>query len=85
MTWIVLRRSFLVSWLIAGLLLTSPPAAPLSAQGLEAIAANDNRLPAGQLRNGVLSLQLELRKGLWHPERETGEAIPVYAFGEAAL
>ncbi len=55
---------------------------PLSAQALESIVANDNRVPAGELRDGVLSLQLELRRGIWHPEGEDGEAIPVYAFGE---
>ena len=45
--------------------------------------ANDNRAPGGELREGVLTLRLELRRGLWHPEGEDGEAIPVYAFGEA--
>ena len=54
----------------------------LKAQTPESIQANDNRVAAGALQNGVLSLDLELRKGLWHPEAEDGEAIPVYAFGE---
>lgn len=77
MTWNVVRRSLFIASIIA-----CRGAFPLLAQGLEAIAANDNRKPAGQLRNGVLTLQLEARKGLWHPERQDGEAIPVYAFGE---
>jgi hypothetical protein len=34
--------------------------------------ANDNRTPAGQLKNGVLNLQLELREGRWYPEDERG-------------
>ena len=55
---------------------------PVSAQALEPIVANDNRVPGGELRDGVLTLRLQLRKGVWHPEREDGEAIPVYAFGE---
>ena len=55
---------------------------PLSAQALGSIVANDNRVPGGELRDGVLTLRLELRRGVWHPEGETGEAIPVYAFGE---
>ena len=54
----------------------------LPAQPLSPIAANDNRIPAGQRRNGVLTVHLEIRKGNWHPEREDGETIPVYAFGE---
>ena len=44
--------------------------------------ANDNRVPGGELHDGVLTLYLELRRGIWHPEGEDGEAIPVYAFGE---
>lgn len=58
------------------------PLAALAAPALTPIAANDNRTPAGELRNGVLTLHLDVRKGIWHPERENGEAIPVYAFGE---
>jgi FtsP/CotA-like multicopper oxidase with cupredoxin domain len=53
------------------------------AQSLPPIMANDNRTPGGTLRDGVLYLQLELRKGVWHPESDDGEAIPSYAFGEA--
>lgn len=48
-----------------------------------AIAANDNRSSAGELRNGILTIRLEVGQGLWHPESDTGEAIPIYAFGEA--
>lgn len=58
-------------------------AAPLRAQSLEGAAPNDNRVAAGQLRNGVLKLTLEIRPGVWHPESPEGEAIPVYAFAEA--
>ena len=64
-------------------LIASWGADPLSAQALEPIVANDNRVPGGELRNGVLTLRLELRRGVWHPEGEDGEAIPVYAFSEA--
>jgi manganese oxidase len=53
---------------------------PLAAQNL---ATNDNRTPAGELHDGVLTLRLDMRKGVWHPEREDGEAIPAYAFAEA--
>jgi FtsP/CotA-like multicopper oxidase with cupredoxin domain len=57
-------------------------ALPLAAQSVSPIAANDNRVPAGERHGNVLTLQIEMRKGIWHPEREDGEAIPVYAFGE---
>ncbi|MDO8795528.1 MAG: multicopper oxidase domain-containing protein [Vicinamibacterales bacterium] len=80
MTGTVLHRS-----LLAALLLTAPatlPATQAPGTALAPIAANDNRVAAGELRGGVLTLSLEMRQGLWHPEREDGEAIPVYAFGE---
>lgn len=55
---------------------------PQAIQKLSPIAVNDNRTPAGELRDGVLTLHLEMRKGNWHPEAENGETIAVYAFGE---
>src|SRR5690242_554024 len=69
--------------LLAFLVVCACPAAARAATAVPNIAANDNRRPAGELQNGVLTLHLELQKGAWHPEREDGEAIPVYAFGEA--
>jgi FtsP/CotA-like multicopper oxidase with cupredoxin domain len=44
--------------------------------------ANDNRTPAGQLKNGVLNLLLEIRAGVWYPEEEGGGHREVYAFAE---
>ncbi len=55
----------------------------VSAQApLGRIAANDNRAPAGVLRNGVLKLTLEVRRGRWYPEADSGASVEVYAFGE---
>jgi FtsP/CotA-like multicopper oxidase with cupredoxin domain len=67
------------------LLLISLPGAPfgLAADSLPPIVANQNHVPAGTLRNGVLLIQLEIAKGKWHPEADDGVALPVYAFGEA--
>jgi FtsP/CotA-like multicopper oxidase with cupredoxin domain len=53
-----------------------------SAGTLPNILTNDNRVPAGRLNSGVLTLHLELREGLWHPEAEDGRAIDVYSFAE---
>ncbi len=47
------------------------------------IVANQNRIPAGKLENGVLNVQLELRSGAWHPEANDGPQLFVQAFGEA--
>jgi len=52
-------------------------------EALPPIVANQNHTPAGSLRDGVLSLQLEIAKGEWHPEAEDGIGLAVYAFGES--
>ena len=46
------------------------------------IAANNNRSPAGELREDVLTIPLELGEGQWHPESKKGEVLTVYAIGE---
>src|SRR5215468_8164294 len=46
------------------------------------IHANDNRTPTGRIESGVLTLHLELREGVWHPEAEDGRAIEIYSFAE---
>ncbi len=58
-------------------------AALASAQAPESIAVSQNRVAAGHLENGVLTLHLELRAGLWRPEAENGPALFVQAIGEA--
>lgn len=47
-----------------------------------ATQANDNRAPAGELRQGVLTLHLDLVETTWYPEREPGPSLHVYAFAE---
>ena len=49
---------------------------------LPVIAANDNRTPAGTLRDGVLNLRLELRQARWYAEEGDGVYEDVYAFAE---
>ena len=56
-------------------------ASPLAAQ-LPVIRANHNDRPAGAVADGVLTLHLAARAGLWHPEAENGIGIPVQAFAE---
>jgi len=50
--------------------------------GLETIDPNDNRIATGQLKNGVLTINLEAREGAWYPETPANPGIPVYAFAE---
>ncbi len=39
------------------------------------VVPNDNRAPAGVLRDGVLSLDLEVRLGEWFPEADDGASL----------
>src|SRR5436309_3326412 len=54
----------------------------LRGHSLPPINTNQNHLPAGVLRDGVLSVDLQIVKGAWHPESDDGVAVSVYAFGE---
>src|SRR5215468_2598208 len=47
----------------------------------EQIAPNDNRIPAGTLANGVLTLHLEARTGRWFPDGDQQPSVSVSAFG----
>ena len=58
------------------------PALPESRTALEQVAINRNEKAAGVLRDGVLTLRLEIREGEWHPDGAGTPGIKVYAFGE---
>ncbi|HEY0673276.1 MAG TPA: multicopper oxidase domain-containing protein [Longimicrobiales bacterium] len=55
----------------------------MAATNPETISTNDMRTPAGKLSNGVLTLQLEARHGMWYPDGMKGMPRPVAAFAEA--
>src|SRR5580765_5243469 len=46
------------------------------------VQANDNRLVAGELKRGTLTVQLEMVGTTWYPEQESGPSLSVYAFAE---
>ncbi|HEU4564281.1 MAG TPA: multicopper oxidase domain-containing protein [Gemmatimonadaceae bacterium] len=48
----------------------------------EAVVANGNREAAGTLRDGVLTVRLEVREGRWRPEADDGPAVRAQAFAE---
>ncbi len=54
----------------------------IAATNPETISSNDMRSPAGKLSNGVFTLQLEARNGMWYPDGMNGMARPVAAFAE---
>jgi FtsP/CotA-like multicopper oxidase with cupredoxin domain len=47
------------------------------------IKASNNRLPRGRLKDGVLTIGLEARVGVWYPEDRDGPSLQVQAFAEA--
>jgi hypothetical protein len=60
--------------------------ASVSGTALPPILANQNHASAGELRDGILTVQLEIAKGDWHPEANDGVALSIYyAFGESGI
>jgi hypothetical protein len=50
---------------------------------LEEVQINDNRKPAGEVRNGIYYINLEIREGNWYPESKEGRPIKITAIAEA--
>jgi FtsP/CotA-like multicopper oxidase with cupredoxin domain len=61
---------------------TSSGLEPTSATASVAIRTNDNRIPAGKLQGGVLTLHLELTSGDWYPEADDGPSMKVDTLAE---
>jgi len=59
-----------------------PATAIAQSAAADEIVANQNRVPAGKLENGILTVQLELRSGTWHLAADDGPQLFVQAFGE---
>jgi len=62
--------------------LSSLAAGPAAPRGAERIVPNDNRQSAGTLENGVLTVAIEARTGVWRPEGDSGRGLDVAAFAE---
>ena len=54
-----------------------------AAQMAPSAVANDNRKPAGALRDGVLTLSLNVVRATWHPDRDDDPGVEVLALQEA--
>ena len=48
----------------------------------ERAVPNDNRIPAGTLRSGVLAVALEAREAIWSPDGPDAPSLVVQMFGE---
>jgi FtsP/CotA-like multicopper oxidase with cupredoxin domain len=55
-------------------------ATPLNAQ--TPITPNDNRIPAGTLKDGTLTINLEIKRAMWYPDGYDMPGISVLAFAE---
>lgn len=64
-------------------IVSGAPSARGLAQRPPEVLANDNRTPAGALKDGVLELKLEILTGFDHPEAQTGVRLALQVFAEA--
>ena len=64
--------------------LSSPPSdcSHLGVPKSPPATANENRVPAGTLRDGVLTVSLVAQLATWYPEGEQGCGVTLYAFAE---
>lgn len=53
-----------------------------STRAVETVVVNDNRVPAGSLRGGVLRLRLAARLATWRPDSAVDSTASVMAFAE---
>ena len=58
------------------------PLAVAEISDLPAITTHDNLKSAGQLKDGVLTIHLEVKEGVWHPNADNETGVPVLAIGE---
>lgn len=49
----------------------------------ERVRANDNRVAAGSLKNGVLTISIDAWRAEWHPDGEAAPGAEIPAFGES--
>jgi FtsP/CotA-like multicopper oxidase with cupredoxin domain len=67
--------------LVFGLPSQRPDSSSSVRTSFEQISINDNRLPAGPVSRGVLTIRLEARLGEWHPDTDDGPGVILKAFG----
>src|SRR5215218_5604488 len=67
---------------LTGVLLVPAHGSPPPRAPLPTAAPNENWRPSGRLRAGVLTLSLEARLTMWHPDGDLLPGIPIEAFAE---
>jgi manganese oxidase len=73
-----MRRSASVFLVLAVVIVSAARAQ----SALPRIAANDNRVSAGRLENGLLTLKLDVVRATWHPDRDEDPGVDILAFQE---
>ncbi|MEQ1690573.1 MAG: hypothetical protein ABMA00_04770, partial [Gemmatimonas sp.] len=69
--------------LVPGPVSRSPAlASAASSTELPLVVANDNRTPAGTMRDGVLTLELAVVMARWYPEAANGPHVDLLTFAE---
>src|SRR5262245_14006040 len=66
--------------LVFVVLAASSPVEAAGSAPPERIAINDNRTPAGAQAAGTLTIRLEARVGMWHPDGDSAPGVAVKAF-----
>ena len=82
---VLVTRPFVIALTLCSVALTHDASTPrpIGRSALvERIAINDNRAGGGTLRNGVLTIRLEARRGDWRPDGDTDPGIVLAAFAE---
>ena len=81
-SFLALRR--VVRAMLAALffLCTVGPIAAADISDLAPVVTHDNVKPAGQLKDGILTLRLETKEGTWHPDADDGPGIPALTVAE---
>ena len=77
------RRPGVAAFALSFAFLAAAPARPPRPESaVDRVMPNDNRQPAGQMRDGALVLRLEARVAMWHPDGDNAPGAPTPAFAE---
>ncbi|MBZ5526745.1 MAG: multicopper oxidase domain-containing protein [Acidobacteriia bacterium] len=78
----LLRQKQVSLFLLALPLAAAIPVFAATETNLPVVSPNDNRASGGVLKNGVLTIKLELREARWYPDKDGGPSVTVMTFAE---
>jgi FtsP/CotA-like multicopper oxidase with cupredoxin domain len=78
----LLRQKQVALFLLALPLAAAMPLFAATEVNLPVVSPNDNRASGGVLKDGVLTIKLELREARWYPDKDGGPSIVVQTFAE---